>query len=387
MSVPETMTGTMMAKGKASTNAEQFTRMRTHFDSHETLPKRLSELGYTTIGFVTNPWLTSRSGIDESFDEFRGLGVVDEESFFRRISLAAFDETLVGDLALWFDRWRYRRGFFSQWETYIDELLARIQQTESPYYLWVFLMEPHNPYIVPRRDRSENSTLGMYYGLLRGNDMFQRTDTDATMKADLPRHVETRVKRAYRDTIRSVDRFVKQLSRELDREHLCIFHSDHGEAFNEHGTYGHQQELYEENIHIPLLAYDSTDERAVRVKKPFTLRNLPELLIERVAEGVALAESDLSSSYAISRTESGNKMAVHTLRHKYIYDQSDEEMLYDLHVDPKEMKNLAFEEPEMCETYRSIVKEQWDSLATMNELEADDISRSVQKDLESLGYR
>lgn len=67
----------------------------------------------------------------------------------------------------------------------------------------------------------------------------------------------------------SADRFAGRLTDSLaDDNPVFIFHADHGEALAEPDSYGHQNVLYEEGIHIPLLigdtAADSVMEQADR---------------------------------------------------------------------------------------------------------------------------
>lgn len=386
-SIPETVTGELMPKGEPTSHSDRFARISNHLMEHSTLAQRLSEAGYTTIGFVGNPWLTRRSGIHQGFDEFHELGIVEDESLFRRVSLAGFGGMALGDLALWIDRWRHRRGFFAQWETYVDKLFSTMRETEPPYYVWVFLMEPHNPYITPRQDRIENSTLGMYYGLVRGNEIFHSTDTDTSMKTKLPSHVEKRVERAYRDTIRSVDRFVGTLKSELGDDDVLLFHADHGEAFNEHGTYGHQHQLYEENIHVPLLWYDAAEERGAVIEQPFSLRGLPRLVSERIGSGIHPSEESVTSGYTVSRTESADLVGVRTSRYKYIYSEEGDDRLFDLAADPQELDDCSVAEPVRCERYRAIVQQFRDGLEDFSEAGMEEVPTSIEQNLKSLGYK
>lgn len=385
--IPETLTGAFMPKGTPETHADQFARIRNHLADHDPLPKYLSEADYTTIAFVGNPWLTRRSGIDEWFDEFHDLGVVDHESRFRRMALSTFGGSTIGDVALWIDRWRHRRGFFSQWETYVDELFETLRDTEPPYYVWVFLMEPHNPYIAPPGDRVENSTLDMYYGLLRGNEIFHPTESDSSLKHELTPHVERRVKRAYRDTIRSVDRFVGRLQTVLDDDHLLVFHSDHGEAFDEHGTYGHRHRLYEENIHVPFFIRDATTDDGTVVEDPVSLRDLPELVLDRVTTDASISTSGRDEEYVVARTESAEQIALRTNQYKYIYDRDSGELVFDLAADPGERTDLSEMERDRCQRWQSIVEGVWDDLPELPGAESGSVPASTVERLESLGYK
>ena len=82
---------------------------------------------------------------------------------------------------------------------------------------------------------------------------------------------------SYRDAIRSVDRFLQKVVADTPDDTSLVFHSDHGEAFNEHGTYGNQEMLYEENIYVPMVVYNGT--HSGRIDSPVSLRQLPQQVV------------------------------------------------------------------------------------------------------------
>jgi len=92
-----------------------------------------------------------------------------------------------------------------------------------------------------------------------------------------------------------------------------VFNADHGEAHGEHETFGHEYQLYEENIHVPLVISESID---VDSEQPISLRQLPNL-ITNLANGKT--EENLNPrSYAISRTSKDDKIALRFKQWKYI---------------------------------------------------------------------
>jgi arylsulfatase len=172
----------------------------------------------------------------------------------------------------------------------------------------------------------------------------------------LPPRVETGLKRAYNDAVRSVDRFVGVLKRELASDDpLLVFHSDHGEAFGEHGSYGHQPELYEENVHTPLLVHDPTAERPARVREPVTLRALPEMLLSRATDGEGLTSPRWRSEYVTADTVTGEKVAVRGERWKYV-STADSEELYDLERDPNERTDVLNRNPARADELREVLE-------------------------------
>src|SRR5207253_6768378 len=64
--------------------------------------------------------------------------------------------------------------------------------------------------------------------------------------------------RRYLRTIWRLDKLVGELCTDLEAlgladDTLLVVTGDHGEAFGEHGSIGHGQDLYEEQVHVPLI--------------------------------------------------------------------------------------------------------------------------------------
>jgi arylsulfatase len=389
-SVPETITGEPMAHVAADSNEEQIARIRDHVAPRETLPERLADAGYSTAAFSANPWTSEQTGFGDAFERFQRLNEMHGRSLFRRAGLRLFSGTFAGKVVLWVDSWKEKRDHFSQWPAYFDEIVSEMRAMDRPSFVWVFLLDTHNPYIVPREDRVENSTLDMYYGVVRGNTSFRHgSEKKSYYGDDLPTSVEVRVRRAYRDAVRSTDRFMGELRDRIDPEETILaFNSDHGEAFGEHGTYGHQHALYEENIHVPLVIWDG-ENAGERIREPFSLRSLPDALAAYATDGVPPTDAARTADRVVSRTEDGSQIAVRGERWKYIRGDHGEE-LYDLEADPDERSNLAREHPARCADMRDDVE---DYLKTVpdpdgqGESTADvGLSSEAQSRLETLGY-
>jgi arylsulfatase len=383
-SIPEILTGEPVPHFSPGSYGAQVERFANHLERHRTLPERLSELGYTTVAFTTNPWTSTRCGVDETFDEFYDMGTL-KPSSVRDLSSSLLSGTQAARVALWFERWRQKRRFFSQWPSFFEELAEVVEDLPEPYFLWVFLMDTHNPYIVSRRDRAESSLLSMYYGLLRGNTVFSHPSGQSYFKHELPPHVEEFVKRAYRDAVRSVDRFVGNLAELTQNDDpLLVFNSDHGEAFNEHDTYGHQQALYEENVRVPLLVSGADEDRGRRVSSPISLRTLPELLTAYSRDGTPITSDEWVESYVVARSEDGSKIAVRSQDSKYI-STADGAEVYDLTTDPRETQNIA----DRVDTtpFEKRIEEYLKTVPSRDRERADvEVSRDVQRRLSLLGY-
>ena len=391
-SIPEIVTGEPMPHADVDSNSlrSQVEHMETHLDRYRTLAEGLSEIGYSTAGYTANPYTTTHSGFDAGFDVFHSIES-NERTRFRKWGLWLFDGTPLGVPVSQADQFRRKEKYFSQWPTLYGKALPTIESMESPYFLWFFLLDAHNPYVVPRRDRMDSSTLGMYYNVLRGNTNLKHTSDQSSIRTSLPARVEIGLKRAYKDAVRSVDRFVGVLRQELASDDpLLVFHSDHGEAFNEHGSYGHQPELYEENVHTPLLVHDPTAETPTRVREPVTLRALPEMLLSHATGEEEPTSRRWRSEYVTSDTITGDKAAVRDERWKYI-STADSKELYDLGRDPSEKDNAIDRNPaetgELREVLEAYIQELPETtLTNRSTFSRRELPSEIEDSLRALGY-
>jgi len=310
---------------------ERRNRIRNHLERYETTAEKLSQYGYDTGGVSMNPWTDRDTGFDQGFDEFEQIERIPDDSswnLFREMIKASSKLPKVPDSSRWLLMWP------DIYETVLD---TRHSLTE-PYFLWVFLMDAHQPYFTPREYREENNFFEMSYANARYNYNHNPFE-------EMPEHLRIRLEAAYRDSVRSVDGFVSQLLSDLDEDDPAfVFHSDHGEAQLEHGTRGHRPELYDENLRVPLLAHNVgvTD----RISEQAALRHLPQFLVSIAQDKIA--PESLQESPLVVTTEEKERVATRTREWKRI-DSSEDwnfawdtplDELYCLATDPGETTNL-----------------------------------------------
>ena len=103
----------------------------------------------------------------------------------------------------------------------IDPLLERLEHPATgPLFLYTHLMEPHWPYNRGRQD---------------GTDYERYLSEVAVADA-------------------AVGKVVQRLTERFGNRWALLVSADHGEAFGEHQTTGHTKTLYEELLHVPLIA-------------------------------------------------------------------------------------------------------------------------------------
>ena len=320
----------------------RWNRISEHMERHRTLPERLQDVGYSTIGITANPW-THDTGFDAGFDQFikiTGDSIADDG--YNSVSMLSTVRSFLKRSGI-LDRveWNITNDWFIQWPHYFDRVRNELKEVSEPYFLWVFLLDPHQPYLAPRKFRRESSISEMYYA------NFREFTGDIT-RNNFPDSIKESLRRAYRDSIRSADGFVAKVLNEVD-EPLLIVHSDHGDAFGEHGTWGHHSKLYDENLHVPLMIHGL--EKSTRVTDQISLRTLPDLIQAMVTED-ELDPRTFTDDSIMSTTEGMEHSALRTKKWKLINNGS-KDMLFNLEKDPKETANISSVEHEAVETLRT----------------------------------
>jgi len=187
-----------------------------------TLAEALRAAGFATASFCTNVNAGPRQGMDQGFD-----------AFFDRIGYwwtGQVDRTVpIEDVVGWLAAHRDR-----------------------PTFVYVHTAEPHAPYTPPEAlaDRFDSDYDGPFDGTYHGKHGFRK----ARSRRDL-RHVVALydAEVAYADE--RLGAFWDALAAAGLAEGLNLFvTADHGEAFREHGTWEHGENLYEELLRIPLVA-------------------------------------------------------------------------------------------------------------------------------------
>ena len=330
-----------------------------HLTRNITIAESLKNQGYTTVGFSLNPW-TQYTSFEKGFDHFVQLFGNEETSidnshsdfmfkyFGKIMEITNMDQQIS---------WENLQSWFLQWPQYYDLIQETMDSVEEPYFLWIFTLEPHQPYIPPKAYRVDNSSLQTYYAVFRE---YMSSDDS------IPDHASELLYHSYRDCVRSADALISRLHSDFGDNAFTVVHSDHGEAFGDHGTYGHEQDLFEENIHVPLIIHGiETDGRTGNL---FPLKNLPELITDLNGIECTSDVKKLSTDYVYSTIETGEKYSIRTERWKYI-NISQKQYLYDLKNDPDEQNNIYEENRRTANELNDIGEKRHRHLKEKNEIQ------------------
>jgi len=227
-----------------------------------TLAEALSRAGIATAGFnAANGFLTNHWGYDAGFDEYESFVEGDDGSLSRFLathptvsSWVALAKSPARRLAARLRGRTTDRPFadVSRLVDVEDHGTTFVDDTDSPFFLWLHYMDAHTPYVpAPRHLREvSGSRLGTHRMLA------------AHVRAGLGRGVSDRVltglRTLYRAALRQVDASVGRILERLEAagvrdETAVLLLGDHGEEFMEHGHLAHYPKLYDELVHVPFV--------------------------------------------------------------------------------------------------------------------------------------
>jgi arylsulfatase A-like enzyme len=195
--------GMMPSKTHSADAKHSLTRLD---EKLETLAELLKQKGYRTGGVTPNPWTSVEFGYDQGFDDFR---------FLPRATAGTISSTA-------------------------RELIDRLSGEEAPFFVYAHYLDPHDPYTPPVEYRNRFK--------------------DQTLKKD-PRTYNPKMLdllNRYDGEIAFMDKRIGELfsylkGRGLYDDMVIVVIGDHGEQFMEHGDHRHGFQLYNEEIHVPLL--------------------------------------------------------------------------------------------------------------------------------------
>jgi arylsulfatase A-like enzyme len=198
---------------------DQWARTPRLADANLTLAEVMRTGGFETVALLNNPHHHATSGFNQGFDHARLLDRDPGQAYARVDSVAAA-----------FLRWHDGRS-----------------EDDRPYFAYLHLMDPHNPYRPPERYRE-------LFPPGDGRHLYANGPPDPSFTAaDL-----AAMTALYDAEIRFVDDELRTLLGELDRRRgladtLVVITADHGDELLEHGGLGHGKTVELEQLRVPLL--------------------------------------------------------------------------------------------------------------------------------------
>jgi arylsulfatase A-like enzyme len=348
--------------------------VRRGIDVSTSLPRALRGRGYRTAAFNPNPVIFYRGAgpvwarWDQHFDHYDLMlsGQARRRLFGDTLRIAALRSLREGlERGRGAGRRAYRLVFrlFEAWLSLTamglgsfreravptgDELNARalnwLAAQKEPFFVWVHYMDVHDPYL-PAQARIRRDD----FRLLAKHREFPALLSPAEVG---------RLRWLYEACVREVDTHIGAFLDALDasgkgEKSLVILASDHGEAFGEHGDFGHGQTfretLYDELLRVPLVVRGLG--RRGRVGRTVQLLDLAPTACE--AAGI-----DRPAAFrGRSLLEGGERGVVSNSKYHFSYRTAERKIilnkyergkdeLYDLEADPGETRIIAAGRPQ-----------------------------------------
>jgi arylsulfatase A-like enzyme len=294
-----------------------------------TLPGILTAEGFATAGFSGNAVVSSTFGLDRGYQEFR---------LARELS----GYTGHGDSV---------KSSFLEWLS---------QNAEKRFFAYVHFREPHFPYDPPPPYDTLFGPAPVFPKGLQDWEAVEIYNRAAARGEEVPAEVLDRVRALYEGNLAYVDHLVGEVLAELARLGLAertavVLTADHGESLFEHRYIGHNTQLYEESVRVPLM-WRVPGIAPRRVADVVELIDLAPTVLDLVrlgelpaVEGMQgrslvplLVGDEAVARPAFSRTLWNKpRYSVRDRESKYIWDsRSGAGELYDLARDPMEAVNI-----------------------------------------------
>lgn len=337
-------------------------------ETFPTIAEHLAAHGYETAGFVANTnYCGAETGLARGFAHYEDhpIGPV------AMIRGSALGDRLYGALQ---EIEPIRKllplpGLRKTAATINGSLLSWLETREDrPFFAFLNYFDAHSPYEPPRGATRR-------FGLVPSNPRERRIIRDWFVqdRAKLSERDHQLVADAYDDCLAYLDAELGKLfgalqQREVLDNTVVIVTADHGEAFGEHGLYGHAASLYRPEVHVPLIMrMPGRVPAGVVVSEPVSHRDLAATIVDLTGSeaasgfsGTSLARLWSGSSRVASAVLTEVEAPVHTppnhgsspvfrgsmrslVDHEYIYILNGDgvEELYSLHGDREETRNLA----------------------------------------------
>jgi arylsulfatase A-like enzyme len=294
-------------------------------------------------------------------------------------------------------------GFDRRANASVDAALEWLEQAPEPYFLFVHLFDPHDPYVPP--EGFEERVRGVEF------DLEGRSAPDARNPNRLKRLVQ-RYHAEVLFTDEQLGRLLIAAEDKSERRRIIAVTADHGEGLGQHDWMFHALNLYEEALHVPLIVHDTASApgaAGARVGTAVGLIDVAPTLLElagvpalEAADGVSLAPSVVQGVEPASRPlfafrrehkthpveTRGEMLAVLDRSWKLIRTTGHAEELYDLAADPGERANRLERAEQDGDERLDALRVLLDTYGGEQPLRgpAPELSEEVRAALDALGY-
>jgi arylsulfatase A-like enzyme len=369
-----------------------------------TLPQILKDNGYYTFGIFSGPYLHPAFGFSRGFDEYKDCSssvsflnddqkkyLKDDLAFNNNIHLRSHQDITGQKIYDTFSKWFENRGkdkpifsFIHCWDVHYDFIPPPpFDSYFDPHYQGTLSPERYqsNPRINPDMcSRDLEHIIALYDGEIRWTDHIVGKILDLLKKSNMMKNT------------------------------MIIITADHGEAFFEHGFSCHNNNLFDEEIRIPMIVYYPEKFPGLKIKKQVSIIDILPTIFEILGKktpdylhGISLLkeieQGFIRDKPLLMELDGPNfYKAIRNDKWKFVYDYKKSlPMFFDLVNDPEEKNSLIpLSQPVVIpewvkkdimsgvKYYKSIL----DNIKPFKAVKAEksNIDEATQKHLKSLGY-
>jgi arylsulfatase A-like enzyme len=338
-------------------------------DRYNTMPESFRQAGYQTALFTANPNASSFSGYAQGFQY----------------------------------EWNLRQGrpvFANEVAPIVNQWIDAVK--DSRFFAYVHFREPHEPYMPADQYLKKFSSGPDFH--LPAFSAFVPPSPEGIEKVILAYDANLA---AGDEAFGKVIDHLKKLNL-YDRTMIVII-ADHGEAFWGHGKQGHNTQVYDDMIHIPMIWRIPQEPklRGIRSNELIgTIDLFPTFveLFELSRKGLRLSGENMlpvalgikknPDRMMLSETSSQSDFSLRSERFKYIYYRNDprKNEFFDLQSDPQEKNNLIDTYPILASVYRQILLKRVEENEAMarrlniSPERQESIDQQTEEELRALGY-
>lgn len=341
--------------------------------TERTLAQVLKAAGISTAAFHSNPFASRYYGFNKGFDTFKDYVWRDDKGYrrsskfsnLRKIlstALSRFKLVDVEKVRFYYNilcvltKNKYDVGL--RFIEFYEDILKWVEKNSKRgyYFLWILMIETHFPYAPSNWNRWRKARSMLVF------DRFYRTSgIQHRVELSMSEKNKMLVIDAYDDCIKEADYLTEQLWKDLrDSDPIFIIHADHGEAFGEHGFFGHPREHYDYLIRVPLIIYNADVKGTV--KDPVSLVRLAPTVcelagIENPFKNLSLLKDVKYTPPVVENVVRGSyRITVRDKKWKLIVNPDRENELYNILNDPMEKENLIGSEPDIEKELKKIAE-------------------------------
>ncbi|WP_408957046.1 sulfatase [Natrinema sp. 74] len=409
-------------------------------DDLRTLPEAFADAGVRTIGVSNNTWITEEFGFDRGFDELRkgwqyvqsdaDMGAVVRGEDVREKLEATRTHLFDGNPVVNAANILYSEFFQPAGDDGADRSTDWIadwladRDDDRPFFLFCNFIEPHVEYDPPKEYAERFLPAGASYE----DATAIRQDPRAydCEDYDLSDHEFAMLRGLYRAELAYVDHHVGRLRTALEaagewEDTLFVVCGDHGEHIGEHGFFGHQYNLYDTLLNVPLVFHGGPFTGGGRRHDLVQLLDLPVTLLETAGiddpkfqdqwssrslhpDSAAESRDAVFAEYvapqpSIDRLEARfgeipdrvhafdrRLRAVRTAEYKYVCGDDGFERLHHIRTDPLEQTDSSDEEPQRVRALRRRLEDRFDPFEAADASGDVEMRAGTKERLADLGY-